>query len=83
MADTERDSHCPTCGSKVRVVMADEGTSHYVPVPVNELPVSLDDERTALLLFVRNFIRWDTTADLNRLGAQARGLLAAFDDEET
>lgn len=28
---TER---CPTCGSLVRVVSSDEGTSHYEPTPV-------------------------------------------------
>jgi hypothetical protein len=37
------------------------------------------EERDALLRFARNYAKWKTTADLNRLDAQARGLLAAFD----
>lgn len=31
MSDIER---CPTCGSTVRVVSGDEGTSHYEPIPL-------------------------------------------------
>ncbi len=33
--------HCPTCGGPVRVVSADEGTSHYEP-----LGLDLDDPET-------------------------------------
>lgn len=39
-------------------------------------------ERDALLLFARNYAKWQTTADLNLLDAQVRGLLIALDGEQ-
>jgi hypothetical protein len=31
------DTHCPTCGAKVAVVSADEGTSYYAPAAESRL----------------------------------------------
>jgi hypothetical protein len=49
---SERASHCPTCGSAVTVVMADEGTSYYKPLSTEwvdkELRDQLQESREAL-----------------------------------
>lgn len=74
MTDDERWSmHMTVREDRARQKLAADRLEH-----ANEQLRGAVEERDALLLFVRNYARWQTTADLNRLDAQARGLLAAF-----
>jgi len=49
----ERPSHCPTCRSKVIVVMADDGTSHYEPFRYGQAIKRLADDLQVTVEAVR------------------------------
>jgi hypothetical protein len=34
--------HCPTCGAPVAVISGDDGTSHYMPIAVEQLQAIVD-----------------------------------------